>query len=109
MSTIGLHHILLKSPLLAHDILKELTLGAEFADLAAEYSACPSANNQGFAGHHERDALPWALVKALTEWNEQQPYIGPIQTSFGYHIIKPTERLSRPLLNDDISNGETDV
>ena len=43
MSTIALHHILVKSPLLAEDILRELQLGAEFGDLAAEYSACPSA------------------------------------------------------------------
>lgn len=101
MDTIALHHILLKSPLLAQDILKELRLGAEFADLAAEYSACPSAPKGGFAGHHDRDALPWEIVQALSEWNEQDALVGPIKTRLGYHILKPTERLTRPLLNDE--------
>lgn len=33
---IAVHHILLKSELLAQDVLHELSLGADFADLAAE-------------------------------------------------------------------------
>ncbi|MBE0482355.1 MAG: peptidylprolyl isomerase [Bacterioplanes sp.] len=101
MNAITLHHILLKSPLLAQDILRELSLGAEFSDLAEEYSACPSSRNQGFAGYHDRDELPWEIVQALSEWNEQDAFIGPVKTRLGYHIIKPTERLSRPLLNDE--------
>ena len=65
-TTVALHHILLKSPLLAGDIIKELELGADFADLAREYSACPSANNEGFAGYNNLDTLPTGIVTALS-------------------------------------------
>lgn len=101
MSTIALHHILLKSPLLADDVMHELTLGADFAELAAEYSACPSASNQGFAGYHHTDALPTAVVKALFEYEGESPYVGPVQSPFGYHIFKSIERPQRTMLVDE--------
>ncbi|MFT4531203.1 MAG: peptidyl-prolyl cis-trans isomerase C, partial [Thalassolituus oleivorans] len=41
MTTVALHHILLKSPLLAQDIINELAIGASFEDLASNHSACP--------------------------------------------------------------------
>jgi peptidyl-prolyl cis-trans isomerase C len=72
MSLIALHHILLKSPLLAQDVLKE--------------SACPSGQNQGFAGYHQAEQLPPALVAALEQ--NDQAYLGPIATELGYHILK---------------------
>ena len=43
MQTIALHHILLKSSLLAQDIAQELELGADFSELAREHSVCPSS------------------------------------------------------------------
>lgn len=101
MTTIALHHILLKSPLLADDVLKELQLGADFGELAAEYSACPSARQQGFAGFHHVDALPTAVVKALFEREDDSPYTGPVRSSFGYHIFKSVPRPQKPLLVDE--------
>lgn len=101
MSTIALHHILLKSPLLADDVMKELQLGAEFGELAGEYSACPSARQQGFAGYHSTDQLPAELLRALYEHDSDSPYIGPVKTSFGYHILKAGSRPERSMLIDE--------
>lgn len=106
MSTIALHHILVKSPLLADDILRELKLGAEFGDLAAEYSVCPSAAQQGFAGYHNTDLLPAPLVQALfgkgeTPVDLSSPYVGPVRTELGYHIIKTMEAPQRTMLFDE--------
>ncbi len=102
MSMIALHHILVKSPLLAQDILQELQLGADFGDLAAEYSACPSAQQQGFAGYHDLDALPAELVQALFgESSTDTPYQGPVKTRFGYHILRSTEKPARSMLFDE--------
>lgn len=104
MSTIALHHILVKSPLLAQDILRELQLGAEFGDLAAEYSACPSARQQGFAGYHDTDQLPTTLVQAIFGQGEQAiagPYQGPVRTQFGYHIVRSADQVPRPMLFDE--------
>lgn len=101
MKTIALHHILLKSSLLAEDLLKELQLGADFADLAREYSSCPSKENDGFAGFHHIDQLPAALVQALfTPEETASLYIGPVATELGFHILKPLEGSQRSLLLD---------
>ena len=100
-TTVALHHILLKSPLLADDIVKELELGADFADLAKEYSACPSANNEGFAGYHNLDTLPTGIVKALSAWDGETPYTKPARTQFGLHILKPVSKLERQVITDD--------
>lgn len=106
MSTIALHHILVKSPLLADDILRELKLGADFADMAAEYSVCPSARNQGFAGYHNTDLLPDTLLQALfgkgdTPLDLSSPYLGPVRTHLGYHIVKTMDKPQRAMLFDE--------
>src|SRR5690606_20307656 len=104
MSTIALHHILVKSPLLAADILHELQLGAEFGDLAAEYSACPSASQQGFSGYHYTDNMPTALVQPISGQGEQTiagPYQRPVRTQCGYHIVRSADQVPRPMLFDE--------
>lgn len=87
MSVIELHHILVKSEALADDILQELKLGADFAKLASEYSRCPSASNDGFAGFHRTDDLDEALADAFNE--PEGEYVSkPIKTPLGFHLIK---------------------
>ncbi|SIT01812.1 peptidyl-prolyl cis-trans isomerase C [Thalassolituus maritimus] len=93
MTIIPLNHILLKSPLLADDILKELTLGARFEDLAAEHSACPSGSNKGFAGNHDVDDLPEEMIQAMQEYDGSCPWIGPVKTHYGFHIIRPAGQI----------------
>ena len=93
MTIIPLNHILLKSPLLADDILKELTLGARFEDLAAEHSACPSGSNKGFAGNHDVDDLPEEMIQAMQEYDGSSPWIGPVKTHYGFHIIRPAGQI----------------
>lgn len=101
MTPIPVHHILLKSPLLANDVLQELQLGADFGEMAAEYSACPSASHEGFAGFHNSDRLPGELVQALYENDEESPYVGPVKTQLGFHILKAIKKPERPLIMDE--------
>jgi peptidyl-prolyl cis-trans isomerase C len=101
MHTIALHHILLKSPLLADDLAKELDLGADFAELAREYSACPSAQQGGFAGYHQQDALPISVIEALALVDNQQSYTGPIASPYGYHLLKPVGEKPKLALSDE--------
>lgn len=95
-------------------------MGASFDHMAEEYSACASSQQQGFAGYHSLDQLPEALVSALTAGTDHQnstdnaispeavqqqtasatPYLGPIKTHLGYHILRPAEDLKRPVIND---------
>ena len=101
MHTIALHHILLKSPLLADDVAKELELGADFAELAREYSACPSSYQGGFAGYHQQDELPISVVEALALADEHKTHIGPVQSPFGYHLLKPIGEKPKLALSDE--------
>lgn len=101
MHTIALHHILLKSPLLADDLAKELDLGADFAELAREYSACPSSHQGGFAGYHQQDELPLTIIEGLAAADNQKNYVGPVRTDLGYHLLKPVGDKPKLALSDD--------
>ncbi len=101
MHTIALHHILLKSPLLADDLAKELDLGADFAELAREYSACPSSHQGGFAGYHQQDELPLTIIEGLAVADSQKSYVGPVRTDLGYHLLKPVGDKPKLALSDD--------
>ena len=74
MTTLALHHILLKSPLLAADVLQELHIGADFSELAEEYSACPSA-------HHQRKSMSMSCLKS---WLNITDYITCHYSSFSW-------------------------
>lgn len=101
MQTLALHHILIKSPLLAQDLVKELELGADFAELAREYSACPSAKEGGFAGYHHQDELPIEIVKALALSDDKKSFTGPVQSSYGYHLLKPIGEKPKLAISDE--------
>lgn len=99
MSVVALHHILVKSSALAEEILQELKLGADFGQLAREYSSCPSGQNEGFAGYHSIDDLDEALVKAIHDGEEG--YVPkPIQTRLGFHLLKRVKERKNTLLFD---------
>lgn len=102
MNTLALHHILVKNETLANEVMQELQLGADFSFLAEEYSTCPSATNQGYAGQHRTDALPLNLLQALFDTkNDKGPYVGPIKTEFGFHIVKAVDSSQHSLLIDE--------
>jgi len=80
-------HILLKTPLLVHPIMSALDQGADFAQLAQEHSACPSAQKGGDWGHLDNTALPENILQALSDATVGQ-VIGPIESRHGIHLIK---------------------
>jgi peptidyl-prolyl cis-trans isomerase C len=80
-------HILLKTPLLVEPILQALNQGADFAQLAREHSACPSASQGGDWGELDQSVLPHAILEALNDGNIGE-VIGPVQSRHGLHLIK---------------------
>jgi peptidyl-prolyl cis-trans isomerase C len=75
----------------AEDIRKQLLAGANFADLAAKYSDCPSKNSGGDLGVFSRGQMVKPFDDAAFSWKINE--IGPVvETEFGYHVIKVTER-----------------
>ncbi len=75
-----------------HKIKKQLDDGADFAELAKTNSACPSAQKGGDLGFFTRSGMmtePFAAAAFKLKVGETS---GPVQTEFGFHIIKLTDR-----------------
>ena len=75
-----------------HKIKKQLDGGADFAELAKTNSACPSAQKGGDLGFFTRSGMmiePFAAAAFKLKVGEISE---PVQTEFGFHIIKLTDR-----------------
>ncbi len=75
------------------DILAQLRDGADFADLAQAESSCPSSARGGDLGTFGRGQMVPAFEAAAFE--QEIGEIGDIvETQFGFHIVKVTDRSS---------------
>jgi len=84
-------HILVGDEETAKDLRKQLNRGADFVELAREYSECPSAENGGDLDWFSRGQMvsEFEEVAFALEVNEISDVV---ETEFGYHIIKLTDR-----------------
>ena len=72
----------------AHDVIKLLQDKPEaFADLALEYSSCPSKETGGNLGQLTKGSTVPEFEKALQSMRSGQLSEQPVETKFGYHII----------------------
>ncbi|MBC8287405.1 MAG: peptidylprolyl isomerase [Nitrospinae bacterium] len=84
-------HILVKSEEACEDLKKQIEGGADFGDMAQEHSDCPSGKSGGDLGSFG----PGQMVPEFDTvvFNEEVGAVhGPVQTSFGYHLIEITSR-----------------
>ncbi len=84
-------HILVESEEVCEDLKRKIENGADFAQLAAEHSECPSGSSGGDLGEFE----PGQMVPEFDQvvFNEAVGEIhGPVATQFGYHLIEITDR-----------------
>ena len=82
-------HILLKDKSASDKIKKSLDNGANFAQLAKKHSICPSAKKGGDLGEFRKGEMVKPFDQAVFKnGSEQQKYLGPIKTRFGYHFIQ---------------------
>jgi len=82
------------------EIRKKIINGANFAEMAKQYSDCPSSQNGGNLGKFPRGQM----VQAFEDAAFSQPVneIGKvIESPFGYHIIQVLEHQKESIMSDD--------
>lgn len=86
--TVDASHILVDSEDKANEILASINEGKiTFEDAAKEYSSCPSKEKGGNLGEFGKGQMVPEFDSAVFEM-EVDEIKGPVQTQFGYHLIK---------------------
>ena len=96
----------------AEDLLRQVKEGADFAELARANSACPSAAEGGDLGFGQKRDSPLAKGNSWVQPFEKAAFqlktgevSDIVETRFGYHIIKVTDRKDTfEQFKDDIIN-----
>jgi peptidyl-prolyl cis-trans isomerase C len=72
------------------ELMRELQDGADFAQLAAKFSICPSGKRAGGSlGSFTRGRMVPAFDAVIFDPNSKVgDVLGPIQTRFGWHLIQ---------------------
>jgi peptidyl-prolyl cis-trans isomerase C len=85
-------HILMKTKEEAEGIIKDLEKGTDFADLAKKSSDGPSASMGGDLGWFKSDTMVKPFADAVAKMEPGTYTKEPVQTEFGWHVIKLEER-----------------
>ena len=81
-------HILVKTEQEARDIVDELKQGADFSKLAQEKSLDNSAKDGGNLGWFAPSQVVPPFAKAVMALDEGKYTVQPVQTRFGWHVIR---------------------
>lgn len=84
-------HILVADQATCNDLKTRIEGGEDFAQVARQYSECPSGQEGGDLGEFS----PGMMVKefdTVVFSAEVGKVHGPVQTQFGYHLIEITGR-----------------
>jgi peptidyl-prolyl cis-trans isomerase C len=98
-------HILVEDQATALGLIDQLKGGAKFEDLAREHSQDPGAADGGDLGFFTREEMVKEFSDAAFALQPGE-VSGPVQTQFGWHIIKVEDRRT-PVAQafDDIKDG----
>ena len=83
-------HILVKHESTCSELMRELHDGADFAQMAAAFSTCPSGKRAGGSlGTFKRGRMVPAFDAVIFDPKSKVgDVLGPIKTQFGFHLIK---------------------
>jgi len=84
-------HILVEDEEKANEIYEKIKNGEDFAELAKEFSTCPSKEKGGDLGTFTKGQMVKEFEDAVFE-NKVGHITEPVKTQFGYHIIKIEEK-----------------
>jgi foldase protein PrsA len=100
-------HILVEDEATAKVVSEKLSAGEEFAELAKEYSTDPgSAANGGDLGFFDRGKMVPAFENVAFS-SKVGSISDPVQSQFGYHIIRVNDKKTVQDMIDDEEKEET--
>lgn len=110
-SEIQARHILVKTVEEANAIIKSLDGGADFAELAKEKSTGPSGSRGGDLGFFGKGQMVPPFEEAAFALKPGMYTKTPVQTQFGYHVIKvESERAAQaPSFEDSVEKLRADA
>ncbi|MEM8700603.1 MAG: peptidylprolyl isomerase [Pseudomonadota bacterium] len=85
---VNARHILVNEKAEAEDLIKELDGGTDFVELAKEKSTGPSGPNGGDLGYFGKGQMVKPFEDAVFELEPGAYTKEPVQTQFGWHVIK---------------------
>lgn len=89
VKTVRASHILVPNEKDARSIMDRLGKGEDFAALAKRFSKCPSKSKGGDLGWFAKGQMVKPFEDACFA-GKVGDVVGPVQTEFGYHVIKIT-------------------
>lgn len=91
MTQASARHILVSTEAQCNELKANIENGADFAEVARQYSSCPSRNDGGNLGTFGRgmmvpefDQVVFSAPVGVVQ--------GPVKTQFGYHLVEVTAR-----------------
>lgn len=91
MAKASARHILVETEEQCESLKNEIEGGAEFADIAQQYSTCPSGQQGGALGEFGRGQMVKEFDDVVFS-GELNKVHGPVKTQFGYHLLEITSR-----------------
>ena len=91
MASASARHILVDSEEKCNDLKAKIEGGTDFAEVARNFSSCPSGQQGGALGEFG----PGQMVKEFDDVvfsGDINKVLGPVKTQFGYHLIEVTAR-----------------
>ena len=91
-------HILVKTEDEAKAVIEALKAGGDFVELAKERSTGPTGPNGGDLGWFQAASMVPPFSEAVKSMNKGDVSTAPVQTQFGWHVIKlnDTRELPKP-------------
>ena len=89
-------HILLESEADAREVIVALEDGADFAELAQSRSTGPSAASGGDLGYFTQEQMVPEFATAAFAMTPGNHSAEPVQSQFGWHVIKVEDRRDKP-------------
>ena len=85
-------HILVKEEAQAKELISKIKNGGSFEELAKEFSTCPSGKNGGDLGYFSKGQMVKPFEDVAFGLKSGELTAEPVQTQFGWHVIKVTDK-----------------